>query len=532
MRSRPAPLPAETASADTHRVVPRAVARAIGLMRENLAHPLGIDAIVAVAGVPERTLRRQFKRFTGQSPTAYHRNMRLEAARSSLRSNSFDAEVTATAAKHGFDHFGRFAARYRRRFGELPSNTLRNACVTVMVPPPLATRELLTLTVLPFACDGDAAGETALAGALTDRVISVLGRMRWLDVMGTDTIGVREGVGPDRTVVPFDTRYAVRGRVRIINGRVQVAVRLYDAGSGRHIWGDAFEGQPEDALALQHHVIEGVAGRLPGYLRDAEAMQADRKPARDRTAHDLAMRAFRAAATLTQAANIRALEDIDRAMSIEPEFPLITALASWCHAQQAIYNFARALDTERDEARRLTSLALSQDDSDPLVLAVLGTSSTLIGDLDLAELLIGKCLAIDPYCGMAWQRRGWLATYRGRDTALEDFQRCLALTPSDPDNSNTLLGISTAHFLAGHYEQAADWAVRGIQERPSATWAYRIAAAAQVRSGRISEARYSTSRLLTGYPDLTIPSVIGALPMTPDFLTRFAEGLEAAGVPR
>jgi adenylate cyclase len=138
------------------------------------------------------------------------------------------------------------------------------------------------------------------------------------------------------------------------------------------------------------------------------------------------MRAFYNASMLTQAANRRALEDLDRALSHGAEFPLATALALWCHAQRAIYNFAGTLTRERDEARRLAALTLSQEDNDPLVLAVLGTSSALIGNVDEAELLIGKCLAVDPYCAMAWQRRGWIATYCGRNTGLADFDRCLS----------------------------------------------------------------------------------------------------------
>jgi hypothetical protein len=66
---------------------------------------------------------------------------------------------------------------------------------------------------------------------------------------------------------------------------------------------------------------------------------------------------------------------------------------------------------------------------------------------------------------MAWQRRGWIATYRSKDTSLADFTRCLNLNPSDPDKSNTLLGVSTAHFLAGRYDEAAEWAVRGVREQ-------------------------------------------------------------------
>ena len=104
---------------------------------------------------------------------------------------------------------------------------------------------------------------------------------------------------------------------------------------------------------------------------------------------------------------------------------LPTALAAWCHAQRAIYFFGRAPDAERDRARRHIALALATDNEHPLVLAVLGTASTLIGDLDLADLLIEKCLTIDPDCSMAELHAVLLA----RD--LRDGEKAIIGTNSD-----------------------------------------------------------------------------------------------------
>src|SRR5262249_35068514 len=119
---------------------------------------------------------------------------------------------------------------------------------------------------------------------------------------------------------------------------------------------------------------------------------------------------------------------------------------------------------------------------------------------------------------------------RGR-YCLADFRRYLSLGGHDLDRHNTLFGISAAHFLAGRYDRAADWAARGIQQQPSAAWAYRIAAPAQARCGRMADARTSAGLLLRHYPDLTVAAVMAALPMQADFLARHAEGLESAGLP-
>src|SRR5712671_955603 len=516
------------ASMNTEGVVPHAVAKAIRFMRDNLAVHLTIGEIATAAATPERTLRWQFRRFTGQSPAEFHRNLRLDAARRALHDHLTDTDITAAAEAHGFSHFGHFAAHYRRRFGELPSATQRSSREALVQLPPRQVHGSVTLAVLPFTCAKEQSAELMLADATTDRLISALARTRWLNVSRSK----REmpAAARHRLPAPHHAQYAVCGGVHSFNGRVQRTVRLFEVATRRHLGGDAFEGETEDHVTLENRVIEGVVSALPIWLRWAEAMYANRKCAHDRTAYDLTMRALRDASELTGAANERALKAIDRARSIDPEFALPTALAAWCHAQRAIY-FSGALDAERNKARCLIALALGIDSEHPMVLAILGTASTLIGDLDLADLMIGKCLAIDPYCVMAWQRRGWLAFYRGRDTAFADFGRCLALDPDGSDRLNSLMGLSCVHFQAGRYDQAADWAVRGIKERPSATWALRIAAQAQQRCGREAEARRNVALLLRRYPDLTVSSANSAVPMQEEVLARCAESLEAAGLP-
>jgi adenylate cyclase len=374
--------------------------------------------------------------------------------------------------------------------------------------------------VTPFA-SGAEPGRVALAGSMTDAVISALGRTRWLEVV--------EG---DRSTILLRARYALLGRIERYGSHIQVIVRLAEVGSGRHLWGTTFDGSHSESPELWRQAIEGIAATVPVRLQAAEVARIDRKPPRERTVHDLVMQALSYSYKLTAEANSRALENVEKALSFDPVHPLAAALASWGHAQRAIYNFGGVMHAEREEVQRLASVALALGDQDPQALAILGTSLTMSGDLDTAEVLINRCLAIDPCCAMAWQRRGWIATYRGIGTALADFRRCVSLGGAhDLNRHNILFGVSSAHLLAGRYDRAADWAVRGIQQQPSATWAYRIAAPAQAFCGRKGDALKSTAMLLRHYPGMTVSAVVASLPNQPDFLARLAEGLEAAGLP-
>jgi AraC-like DNA-binding protein len=59
---------------------------------------------------------------------AYLRNVRLDLARFELKQKSSGStSVTEVAMNCGFSHLSKFASAYKERFGELPSETLRNA---------------------------------------------------------------------------------------------------------------------------------------------------------------------------------------------------------------------------------------------------------------------------------------------------------------------------------------------------------------------------------------------------------------------
>lgn len=105
----------------------RATRAAKDFVEMHLAEPLTVADIAAAAGVSERTLQSAFRSELATTPIAYLKARRLERARADLAdAATADAVgVTTIAARWGFGHLGRFAAEYRARFGESPSQTLR-----------------------------------------------------------------------------------------------------------------------------------------------------------------------------------------------------------------------------------------------------------------------------------------------------------------------------------------------------------------------------------------------------------------------
>jgi AraC-like DNA-binding protein len=89
-------------------------------------HPWTTGELSAEVGVSARVLQAGLRRLTGVTPMAYLETVRLQRAHDDLESGDrLHTSVSHIAHHWGFLHVGRFSAAYQRRYGELPSHTLR-----------------------------------------------------------------------------------------------------------------------------------------------------------------------------------------------------------------------------------------------------------------------------------------------------------------------------------------------------------------------------------------------------------------------
>lgn len=108
-----------------------AARRAEDFALENLGRRIGVPDLVEQTGVSERTLRTAFQDRFGRAPKAHLTVLRLNAARALLLAEGSRASIAEIATRCGFWHLGRFAGAYRRHFGELPSETVRETSASL-----------------------------------------------------------------------------------------------------------------------------------------------------------------------------------------------------------------------------------------------------------------------------------------------------------------------------------------------------------------------------------------------------------------
>jgi len=526
------------------RSIPHELEKAIDYIRSRLHRKMSIAELVAHCGVPERTLRKHFRRFMAVSPLKCWGQLRLAAARACLLEGSNDTSVTEVAMRFDFNHFGRFAQEYRRHFGEAPSVTLRRSRIdrlkrrnrpgddapTRDVPvAQRGSRDRPSIAVLPLhisAANPDCRG---FGEYLAEGIATTLCRVRSLSVTVPMPSRVRLA---DRQQGARDvgTRYLLSGRIAQTGDRVRVIIRLLDAETDSHVWGDTYDGLTKDLFELTDRVTGGVVRAILPHIRGSEIERARRKRPEDLAAYGLTMRASPFVFASNPVAAKQALEFLCRAIEIEPDYAPATALAAWCHAQLVLYNGTPSPNQERRNALLLSERAGILDPDDPIVLTARCAVHTMAGQLDHANALIARTLELDPTLVWGWERSGWLNAYSGNaKAAIRHFDQATRLDPRRP-NANRLTGLGCAHFDAGRYEEAALWKRAAVREDPSTAWINRSLSVSYARLGDRLAALDSLEALRRYSPDTTIDKIVRSLPFSQDFLDRVAEGLDDLGL--
>ena len=107
----------------------RALRKSLGIIAERDLAELTPALLLEQCHVSKRTLEYAFREHFELTPAAFIKRLRLAAVRSALRqADPARPGVAYIASQFGFWHFAQFAADYRKLFGELPSQTLKNRC--------------------------------------------------------------------------------------------------------------------------------------------------------------------------------------------------------------------------------------------------------------------------------------------------------------------------------------------------------------------------------------------------------------------
>src|SRR6201994_4000243 len=398
----------------------------------------------------------------------------------------------------------------------------------------LALPDKPSIVVLPFDNMSAEPGQDYLADGIVEAITAALSCIRSFFVIARSSAFTYKGRATNARDIgkQLGVAYLLEGSVQKARDRLRIIVQLIETEGGAHVWSSRFDGAIDDFFDLEDRITERVAGALEPSIRIAEIERSRRKRPQDLGSYDFTMRAMPHVWALEKEESAKALELLEKALAVDPEYPLALALAGWCHAQRAVYNWVDDIADNQAKARSFAERAAALSGDDPLILAILGAVHTFVRNYGTARILLERALVLDPNCAWAWSRLAWIENYSDQtDKEIEYFERPIRLSPIDPMNFNNYAGMGSAHEAAQRYDEAVSFYRRALQERPHATWINRNLPGCLAAAGRHDEAREAFAQLMHDYPDLTVSKFKQAMVFSAPALERMGQNLRSLGLP-
>ena len=372
------------------------------------------------------------------------------------------------------------------------------------------TAEKPAIAVLPFDNMSDDAEQEYFADGITEDLITELARFQNLVVIARNSTFTYKGKATRIKDVARDlgVHYVVEGSVRKAGNRVRVTVQLIESKSEKHVWAERYDRELTDIFEIQDEVTMAIIGALPSRLEAADIERIKRKPPQDLAAYDYVLRSKILHHHGTREANAEALEVLDKAITVDPDYAQAYAWKA-CTLRQAILR-GYAEDPDAFNAQRIANAekALALDENDMECLRILCEIHMEQEDLEKAEHYHNRAIALNPNDPRMLAQRGELMIWLGKpEEGVEWVQKAMQLDPLGADGFAHLLG--RALRADRRYEDAIEAykQVRVVRYQHSAEMAACYAA-----SGIDHEAAKQKADTLRLNPDFSTEKYIASLP--------------------
>ena len=450
---------------------------------------------------------------------------RINAARKAIGDSGEEQRLIRTVPRKGFRFVG-FVTSTAENAGDVPVST---AATQIALPIPNKP----SIAVLPFQnMSGDPEQEYFVDGMVED-IITGLSRIKWLFVIARSTFTYKgRAVDAKQVGRELGVRYVLEGSVRKAANRVRITSQLIEAQSGAHLWAERYDRPLDDIFAVQDEITLNVVGAIEPSLRQAEIERTKRKRPDSLDAYDLVLQALPHINTSMPEGARKATLLVERALLLEPDYPLAHGLAAWGY--HVLFNRAGMREEDRRAAIDHAHRAITYGRGDAMALTFGAFVVSMVEhDRVTAVQAFETALAVSPSSAPTYFFGSAALSLAGEAERPIDWgQRGLRLSPYDALAFLAWFGISLGHFQLGRFSEAIEEARRSIQSNPHLSTTHAVLAAALAKLGRLDEAREAAARVRALQPTFTITLMSVAYGIPSSLAVPLSEALKAAGLPQ
>jgi TolB-like protein/DNA-binding SARP family transcriptional activator/Flp pilus assembly protein TadD len=399
--------------------------------------------------------------------------------------------------------------------------------------PSLPLPDRPSIAVLPFANMSGDPDQEYFADGISEDLITGLSHIHWLFVIARNSTFVykHRAVDVKQVARELGVRYVLEGSVRRTGKRLRISAQLIDAMTGGHHWAERYDRELGDIFAVQDEITRSVAAAIEPRLLAAEGVRALSRSADDLGAWDLVARAQTHFWRLTRPDYERAIDSLEQAVDMHPEYAAARSLLGFClvfAAHMGWIDRERGLLSGREHANR----ALALDDRDPWAHIALGYWAMMERRTGDSIAAFRRAVGLNPNSAAAHSHLSRGLAFAGQDReAIAHGEDAIRLSPLDPEMALFLGAIAVAHYAAGRYPEAAQYTTEALRLRPGFQGAQRLRCASLAQAGRFDEARSFLATVRREQPQLSIDWIRESVPyQTPQLMECFLDGMRKAGL--
>jgi adenylate cyclase len=393
-----------------------------------------------------------------------------------------------------------------------------------------------SIAVLPFDNMSGDTEQEYFSDGITEDIITSLSRSPWMFVIARNSSFSYRDKSVDVKIISRElgVRYILEGSVRKAGNRIRVTAQLIDGIMGSHVWAEKYDGELQDIFDLQDQITQQVVATVQTQIKVSYGEKVKNVERPNVATWELLARGWKLLYDLTKESLVSAEKILRRAVAYDPtSCEAHLTLACTLYHQVLMGHVSDNREMIFLDAYEIAKQAVSLNEKNENAHWVLGMIQQLRRKHDLAIAEYERAIELNPNFSLAYGCLGdALGEIGNSDESIKNINFAIRLNPMDPSIFFRYHGLALAHFMAGRYSEASQWARKSVHRKPSWRGGHALLASSLAQINLFEEAKEAVKKYLKFFPNETISDLQMVMPITrPNRARLFEEGLRKAGLP-
>jgi len=389
-----------------------------------------------------------------------------------------------------------------------------------------------SIAVLPFDNLSNDPEQEFFSDGITEDLITDLSQVSGLFVIARNTVFTFKGQAQDIHKIgnKLGVKYVLEGSVRRSGDNLRINAQLIDVQTGGHVWAQRFDRKLADVFELQDEVVQKIVAAMAITLEPVEKERLERVKKAHPEAYIAFLRGLELMRQISQDTRIEAGEYFEKSIEIDPKFTRAYASLAFLLVANVNLHYVDEPAKTIKLALKYAQQALKLDNTVPQIYFALANINHNMNRREDGISAARKAIALDPNYADAYAILAIVLNSDGQyNEALQSIDNAMRLNPETPVSYRWIKGQT--HYLLGQLGKAVFWLEDARDSNPEFSNVYEVLIATYAELGKIEEAEWAVSELLTLVPNFSLSQERKrALYRDKKVRRRYLESLRKAGI--